>query len=259
MPFEDAQAFARFWIPDANGFVIAAAGELLAVLRKCQRIDPVGMSLERAHLFAGARVPEPPRQVPQLCCAVHASRCQALAVLAARKVARRLPEQPRGIQLALPAPDNKRLFLAGTSTSYLWDIAADKLIHTLPLPFGRLKSAAFSPDGRMLACGDWDGKLHVWNSLQAAEERVLTGLVGYVHCLVISPDNRLLAAGGWRRISVWELETGQERCTFRDYEGDAFSLAFSPDGRYLASGNGDVSVLIWDVAGEALAASRPAA
>ncbi|MCI0376393.1 MAG: PQQ-binding-like beta-propeller repeat protein [Gemmataceae bacterium] len=172
--------------------------------------------------------------------------------VATKKILRRLTELPEGIQLVLPAPHKKRLFLAGGAKSYLWDVAADKVIHELPLPFERLKSAAYSPDGRLLACGDMDGTIHIWDPETGSQVRTLTGLAGYVHCLAVSPDGRLLCAGGWRCIKVWELETALERCQFRNYEGDAFSISFSPDGRVLASGIGDLSILIWDVTGGAL-------
>ena len=71
-----------------------------------------------------------------------------------------------------------------------------------------------------------------------------------MYTLAFSPDRRLVAACAWRDIKVWEVETGQERCGFKDCF--PCSLAFSPDGRALASGNWDSTILIWDLPGKAI-------
>jgi hypothetical protein len=88
--------------------------------------------------------------------------------------------------------------------------------------------------------------MHFWDLGTGKEWRQLEG-----HGGTFSPDGKLvareIAPGGV--VQVVEMATGQERCRFGKHERDVFSLAFSRDGRTLATGSADTTVLLWDVTG----------
>jgi RNA polymerase sigma factor (sigma-70 family) len=76
--------------------------------------------------------------------------------------------------------------------------------------------------------------------------------------LAFSSDGRLLASSDGSVLHVWEVATGKEIGTFRGHRGEIRSLAFSANGRRLASSSLDSTVLLWDLA-VALRAAGPAA
>jgi WD40 repeat protein len=67
-------------------------------------------------------------------------------------------------------------------------------------------AAAFSPDSRLLATGDWVGVIRLWDTLTGAEIAVLPGHRGPVLSLAFAPDGKLFASGGAdTTVLLWEV------------------------------------------------------
>lgn len=119
----------------------------------------------------------------------------------------------------------------------------------------QILSVAFSPDGKLLATGDVNHEIHVWqvavgDSLPLGiGKQLLTCKVnqGWVWSVAFSPDGRLLANSANRTVNLWDAQTGECLQTLQGYTDRVFSLAFSPDGCLLASGSEDRLVRVWDV------------
>lgn len=106
---------------------------------------------------------------------------------------------------------------------------------------------AFSPDGRLLASIDWDGKVEVYDRDQ--QRTVLSEVahepVGY--SVAFSPDGRTLAtASNNGQISFWHLSTMTHVATLNTRDQVA-KLAFFPDGQTLAVGYLDRTIKLWHV------------
>src|SRR5262249_48585534 len=106
---------------------------------------------------------------------------------------------------------------------------------------------AFSADGTLLASGSADCTTRVWDAV-TGEERFRWKQRGWIRGLKFAPDGRALAAGAGRTVKVWDLTTGKERTTLaKGHRETIFTLAYSPDGRFLATGSKDGSVRFWDL------------
>jgi WD40 repeat protein len=113
--------------------------------------------------------------------------------------------------------------------------------------FSQILSIAFSPDGKLLATGDVNHEIHVWQVVDGKQLLSCKVEEGWVWSVAFSPNGRLLASSANRSVHLWDVQTGQCLKTFQGYSDRVFSLAFSPDGRLLASGSEDHLVRIWDV------------
>ncbi|MGH9752663.1 MAG: WD40 repeat domain-containing protein [Blastocatellia bacterium] len=47
-------------------------------------------------------------------------------------------------------------------------------------------------------------------------------------------------------VKLWDAQTGQELATLEGHDFDVYSVAFSPNGKTLASGSGDNTIKLWD-------------
>lgn len=107
-----------------------------------------------------------------------------------------------------------------------------------------LTSFAFSADGTLLAAGSADNRIDLWDVSRGKLIRTFSGHTGWVLSMVFSPDQRqLLSASNDKTVRLWDIVTGKTLRTFEHADG-VDSVAFSPDGSFLATAAGRM-VTLW--------------
>jgi len=148
----------------------------------------------------------------------------------------------------------------------VWDTDTWQEIRTLPGAEGPM---AFSPDGRKLVANGRNG-MTIWSLDGNGSEVVLENSTNILvragpwssfdRVLSFSPDGRSVIAArniisdhGVFVLSIWDAESGDELASMPndpehiEHTGVISAMAFSPDGKVLATSSADHSIRLWDL------------
>jgi WD40 repeat protein len=168
--------------------------------------------------------------------------------------------EPGLITLAF-APDSRRLAAGGDGrVIHILDAETGKELVRCQGHTSKILSVAFREDGSRLLTTSHDGTVRQWDSQTGREvappyERHTAEVAAAVY----SPDGRRVAsAGADRTIRIWRAAGGHDQAVLRGHSGGISGLAFSRDGRHLASASvgmsdlsGDGTARFWETAPDA--------
>jgi WD40 repeat protein len=164
---------------------------------------------------------------------------------------------------ALALSPDGRFTASGHSdgTVALWETQSGRLLHQAPRAFGfsvgsnlRKSTAAISPlvfslDGNTLAAASFDFvEVKTWTVPHFSPIGSRKFGAVYPLPLALSPDGKQAALGGlWQGLTVnlWDTDFQQARAQLRGHHDYLFVVAYSPDGRTLASGGRDGMLKLW--------------
>jgi WD40 repeat protein len=172
-------------------------------------------------------------------------------------------------------------FLPGDKTLVVVGSRAEKggigVVETLAVPSGKLKdtsiaylgmlfSTALTKDGKILALGggptlkgpgnsDKDmekqpPQVILWDIGSRKQKGAIKGFTKTVTALAFSPNGKIIATGSNNHIKLWDVAKGKEIAEAElTSDNPVYKLAFSPDGKTLASVTGAYSIKLWEVPG----------
>src|SRR5262245_1992658 len=182
------------------------------------------------------------------------------------------------------SPDGQYLATLSAGKAVLWDATTGKKRHILQGHKDAITDVAFSPDGKCVATvAHWDYTARLWEAATGRPVRTLTWRdwnskrkvekieggwgesisEGWIYRsmengVAFSPGGKQLATPGYLvvtltglvedehgQVRLWDVTTGKPTITLSGHKADVNAVAYSPDGRQLASGSQDGTILIW--------------
>jgi hypothetical protein len=144
---------------------------------------------------------------------------------------------------------------------WLWEIAVDAdVLEAAELDLlirGRV--LAISTDGRLIVGGDSFGVARVWqvdDGRAVIDVKHPVSMLTVLNAVAISPDATSIATAGAKTARVWAIDTGSEQCCVH-HVSEVYHVAFSPDGRQIATASDDSTAAIWDASTGAQIVSLP--
>ena len=135
-------------------------------------------------------------------------------------------------------------------TIRLWSLDTGQCLRVLQGYINTLFSIALVPSPRpLLAGGYFDQIVRLWD-IQDGQYISFKGHTDAIRAVAVSPDGQLLASGGGSAdpsIKLWNVQNGQCRRNLFGHTNEIWSVAFSADGHWLASGSSDHTIRLWDV------------
>lgn len=158
-------------------------------------------------------------------------------------------EAPKVVYRATLSPDGQTLAWAlEDNTIQLIRLSDQKVLATMTGHTSRIDALKFFPDGERLASGSYDGWVKIWDTQGNLLKEFLPGGLDVVG-LGISPDGSRLATITFEGPPrVWDLAEGKPIAELGS--SGAFSgadAAFSPDGRVVGISLGGFPVSLWQI------------
>src|SRR5262245_47948746 len=141
------------------------------------------------------------------------------------------------------SPDSRRLAVIGQERSFLWEIARNEEVGQLPGSDWESAAAVFAPNGETVAMSKRDGSVLICGSAGAQQRSIVHS--GPISAMTFVAGGRLLAVGTGPRVVLLDSSSCRTVRELAAGSGLIQSLSLSPDGKLLAAGHDDGSLVLW--------------
>lgn len=158
------------------------------------------------------------------------------------------------------SPDGKFVVAGSGPKVWHWSLASGAVVKPLEGHAARVAAVAHSPDGKLLASASHDDTVRIWDDA-TGKLRSSIGMETGARSVAFSPDGKVLAVAA-RDVVLVDPSTGARLRTLGGHVGWPLAVAFSRDGKWLASGGTDGAALLFrlpDAGAEAKATTLVAA
>jgi WD40 repeat protein len=147
------------------------------------------------------------------------------------------------------SPDGTRVAISGAEkTAWIVDVRTGHVLHVLRGHLASIGALAWSPESRLLATGDDDYQVHIWDA-GTGQSLVSKGWPNPITALAFDAEGKKLAIASGTRIYVVNAQTGRQLAELRGHTDVINHVEFrNGKGEILVSASSDGTARVWDFA-----------